>query len=222
MAKSGCANKVKLGAPPLFEPAETWSAPGAVLLRGFAYAEQHWLISDIEMIASRAPFRQMVTRSGFVMSVGMTSCGVVGWISDRKGYRYTAVDPLSGRAWPSMPAGFVELAKRAAFNAGYASFTPDTCLINRYLPNSRMSLHQDRQEIALDAPVVSVSLGLSATFLWGGAARTDRATRIFLHHADVMVWGGPSRLNFHGIAPLKPGHHPVLDNIRYNLTFRRH
>jgi alkylated DNA repair protein (DNA oxidative demethylase) len=206
----------------LFEPPELAFAPGAILLRNFAQAEQIELIAAIEAIAAAALFRQMVTPGGFTMSVALTNCGEAGWISDRTGYRYSATDPLSGKPWPSMPALFKNLATRAAAAAGYAGFTPDACLINRYLPGTRMSLHQDRQEKPLDAPVVSLSLGLSAIFLWGGDARSDRPQRIPLHHTDAVIWGGPSRLNFHGIAPLKPGAHPLLGEKRYNITFRKH
>jgi alkylated DNA repair protein (DNA oxidative demethylase) len=206
----------------LFEPPELAFAPGAILLRNFAQAEQIELIAAIEAIAAAALFRQMVTPGGFTMSVALTNCGEAGWISDRTGYRYSATDPLSGKPWPSMPALFKNLATRAAAAAGYAGFTPDACLINRYLPGTRMSLHQDRQEKPLDAPVVSISLGLSATFLWGGETRNARPQRLVLHHGDAVIWGGPSRLNFHGIAPLKNGTHALLGEKRYNITFRKH
>lgn len=207
--------------PTLFDTARNF-APGALLLREFAQAEVAALISGIDAITEAAPFRRMVTPGGFTMSVAMTNCGAAGWITDRKGYRYTKTDPETGRPWPAMPAPFSALAARAAAAAGYPDFAPDACLINLYLPGARMSLHQDRQEEALDAPVVSISLGLSAVFLWGGQSRTDRPQRIPLHHADAVIWGGPSRLNFHGIAPLKPANHPLLGDKRYNLTFRKY
>jgi alkylated DNA repair protein (DNA oxidative demethylase) len=206
----------------LFDTTEPRFAPGALLLRNFAHAEQLELLAAIEAIAAKAPFRQMVTPGGFTMSVAMTNCGAAGWITDRTGYRYSPTDPLTEKPWPAMPPLFSQLANRAAAAAGYADFDPDACLINRYLPGTRMSLHQDRQEKALDAPVVSLSLGLSATFLWGGDARAGRPQRIPLHHTDAVIWGGPSRLNFHGIAPLKSGTHPLLGEKRYNMTFRRH
>ncbi len=193
-----------------------------MLLRGFVAADGPALIAAIEAIAARSPFRHMVTPGGFTMSVALTNCGEAGWISDRKGYRYTPLDPLTGQPWPEMPRLFVQIAARAAAAAGHAGFYPDACLINRYVPGSRMSLHQDRQERPLDQPVVSLSLGLSATFLWGGATRGGRPLRLPLHHGDAVVWGGPARLNFHGIAPLKPGSHPLLGPQRYNITFRRH
>ncbi len=204
----------------LFARPELAFAPGAVLLPGFVLAEQIELLAGVEEIAAAAPFRQMITPGGFTMSVAMTNCGA-GWITDRKGYRYSGTDPLTGEAWPAMPVPFTRIAARAAAAAGYAGFTPDACLINRYLPGARMSLHQDRQEKRLDAPVVSISLGLSAIFLWGGEARGDRPQRIPLEHGDVVVWGGPSRLNFHGIAPLKAGCHALIGEKRYNITFRQ-
>jgi alkylated DNA repair protein (DNA oxidative demethylase) len=208
--------------PGLFDAAELRFAPGAILLRDFVQAEQAELIAGIEAIAARSPFRQMVTPGGFTMSVAVTNCGDAGWITDRSGYRYATTDPLTSKPWPPMPALFTALATRAAAVAGYENFVPDACLMNRYLPGTRMSLHQDRQEKPLEAPVVSISLGLSAIFLWGGAARSDRPQRIALHHGDAVIWGGESRLNFHGIAPLKRGSHPVLGDLRYNITFRRH
>jgi alkylated DNA repair protein (DNA oxidative demethylase) len=206
--------------PGLFDISETSVAPGVVLLRDHAQAFAGALITAVETIAAAAPFQHMVTPGGFTMSAALTNCGA-GWISDRKGYRYSDINPQTGEPWPAIPALFSTLAKAAVGAAGYADFIPDACIINRYIPGARMSLHTDSQEQALDAPVVSVSLGLSATFLWGGTARSDRPQRIALHHGDVIVWGGPSRLNFHGIAPLKPGTHPSLGAQRINLTFRR-
>lgn len=155
------------------------------------------------------------------MSVAMTNCGALGWVTDRAGYRYSERDPVSGQRWPEMPAEFRDLAVRAAARAGYRDFAPDACLINRYEPGARMALHQDRDEPDLSAPIVSVSLGLPAVFLWGGAERADRPTRIRLGHGDVVVWGGETRLNFHGVAPLADGEHPGLGRQRINLTFRR-
>jgi alkylated DNA repair protein (DNA oxidative demethylase) len=155
------------------------------------------------------------------MSVAMTNCGERGWVSDRSGYRYDAVDPETQRPWPAMPQLFRTLAQDAAAAAGYAGFAPDACLINRYLPGTRLSLHQDRDELDLRAPIVSVSLGLPAVFLWGGLRRADRPTRVRLAHGDVVVWGGPSRLVFHGIAPLAEGDHALTGRERINLTFRK-
>jgi len=155
------------------------------------------------------------------MSVAMTSCGAAGWVTDRSGYRYDAFDPDTGRRWPPMPAAFLDLASSAATDAGFAAFEPDSCLINRYEPGARLSLHQDRNERDLGAPIVSVSLGLPAVFLFGAARRTDRPRRVPLESGDVAVWGGPSRLAFHGVAPLADGHHPLTGRHRINLTFRR-
>jgi alkylated DNA repair protein (DNA oxidative demethylase) len=206
--------------PALFDAPEPSIAPGVVLLRGYAQADADALVAAVARIAAAAPFRQMVTPGGFTMSAALTNCGA-GWISDRKGYRYSDINPQTGKAWPEIPALFSALARRAAAASGYPDFIPDACIINRYIPGARMSLHQDSQEKPLDAPVVSVSLGLSATFLWGGMARAGLPQRILLHHGDVIVWGGPSRLNFHGIAPLKPGSHPRVGAQRFNLTFRK-
>jgi alkylated DNA repair protein (DNA oxidative demethylase) len=195
--------------------------PGAFLLRGFAENQAAALVADIDRIAAAAPFRNMVTPGGFTMSVAMSNCGAYGWVTDRKGYRYADADPVSGRPWPAMPAAFRDLAARAAAAADYAGFVPDSCLINRYVPGARMSLHQDKDEADFAAPIVSVSLGLPATFLWGGGKRSDRPRRIRLESGDLVVWGGPARLNFHGVDILADGDDPVAGKCRYNLTFRK-
>jgi alkylated DNA repair protein (DNA oxidative demethylase) len=195
-------------------------ADGAVLLRGFACDRSDGLIAAVDGIAAVAPFRHMETPGGFTMSVAMTNCGAAGWVTDRTGYRYDRCDPQTGLAWPAMPPAFAHLAAHAAAEAGFAGFDPDSCLINRYQPGARMSLHQDRNERDFAQPIVSVSLGLPATFLFGGAKRADRPRRISLGHGDVVVWGGPARLNFHGVAPLADGHHPMTGQARINLTFR--
>jgi alkylated DNA repair protein (DNA oxidative demethylase) len=197
-------------------------ADGAVVLRGFAAAQADELARGAEDIARAAPFRHMVTPGGFSMSVAMTNCGQAGWVTDRSGYRYEARDPETGRPWPAMPPVFADLAARAAVEAGFADFRPQSCLINRYEPGARMSLHQDRNERDFGQPIVSVSLGLPAVFLFGGLKRTDRPRRIPLHHADAVVWGGPARLAFHGVAPLADGVHPLLGHSRINLTFRNY
>jgi DNA oxidative demethylase len=152
--------------------------------------------------------------------VAMTNCGQAGWVTDRSGYRYDARDPESGRPWPAMPAVFADLAVRAAAEAGFVGFRPESCLINRYEPGARMSLHQDRNERDFGQPIVSVALGLPAVFLFGGLKRADRARRVPLRHGDVVVWGGSARLNFHGVAPLADDVHPLLGRSRINLTFR--
>jgi len=202
-------------------PAREQFAPGAVLLRAFARPCETQLIAAIEAIIPQAPFRRMVTPGGHQMSVAMTSCGSFGWVTDRSGYRYDAVDPESGKSWPPMPPLFRSLAEQAATDAGFPGFAPDSCLINRYEPGAKMSLHQDRDERDIGAPIVSVSLGLPATFLFGGLKRTDRTQRYRLVHGDVVVWGGPARLAFHGVAPLADGEHGLLGRRRINLTFRR-
>jgi alkylated DNA repair protein (DNA oxidative demethylase) len=195
--------------------------PGACVLRGFALDEAEALLDAIARIALAAPWRHMTTARGWRMSVAMTNCGHAGWLSDRRGYRYDAIDPETGRPWPALPAVFARLATRAASAAGFEGFQPDACLINRYEPGARLSLHQDRNEEDFGAPIVSVSLGVPATFLWGGAERAQRPRRVPLLHGDVVVWGGPARLNFHGIDTLHDGHHPLTGNLRFNLTCRR-
>nr|WP_041756419.1 DNA oxidative demethylase AlkB [Bradyrhizobium sp. ORS 278] len=202
-------------------PARELLAPGALLLRGFARPLETELLAAIEMITAQAPFRRMVTPGGHQMSVAMTNCGALGWVTDRSGYRYDAVDPESGQPWPAMPPLFRQIAENAAREAGFPGFAPDACLINRYEPGAKMSLHQDRDERDVGAPIVSVSLGLPATFLFGGLRRTDKTQRYRLVHGDVVVWGGPARLAFHGVAPLADGEHARLGRRRINLTFRR-
>ena len=196
-------------------------APGATVLGGFARPVDERLVAALEQVVERAPFRHMVTPGGHRMSVAMTNCGTAGWVTDRTGYRYDERDPESGRRWPAMPDAFAELATRAAAHAGFDGFDPDACLVNRYQPGTRLSLHQDKNERDLDAPIVSVSLGLPAVFLFGGLRRADRPRRVSLVHGDVVVWGGPARLGYHGVMPLEPGHHPLLGGQRINLTFRK-
>ena len=196
-------------------------AAGAVVLRGFAAAAAPGLLEAVRSIAAAAPFRRMVTPGGYAMSVAMTNCGAAGWITDRTGYRYARNDPASGKPWPTMPTLFADVAARAAAEAGFPGFAPDSCLVNRYAPGTKLSLHQDKDERDYAAPVVSVSLGLPATFLFGGANRSDSQQRIALVHGDVVVWGGPARLVFHGVAKLKDGEHPLAGPWRFNLTLRK-
>ena len=202
------------------EPRDVPLAPGAVLLGGFARPFAGPLIAALQRVAECAPFRHMVTPGGHRMSVAMTNCGTAGWVTDRTGYRYDARDPESGRRWPPMPEVFADLARRAAARAGFEGFAPDGCLINRYEPGARLSLHQDRNERDFDAPIVSVSLGLPAVFLFGGTRRAETPRRVPLAHGDVVVWGAASRLRYHGVLPLKPGHHPLMGGYRINLTLR--
>jgi len=195
-------------------------APGAVLLRGRALASDRDLLAGIAAVAAAAPFRHMHTPGGFEMSVAMTSCGEAGWVTDRRGYRYERCDPDSGAPWPPMPGAFVALARASAAEAGFPDFAPDACLINRYAPGARMSLHQDKDEQDFSRPIVSVSLGLPCMFQFGGATRSDPVKKYELRHGDVVVWGGPSRLYYHGVLRLKDGEHPLTGGLRYNLTFR--
>jgi alkylated DNA repair protein (DNA oxidative demethylase) len=196
-------------------------AEGATVLQGFAEDETPALIAAVDAISSVAPFRHLVTPGGFRMSVAMTNCGSAGWVSDESGYRYDPIDPDTGQPWPEMPPPFLDIARRAAAAAGFENFVPDACLINRYEPGARLTLHQDRNERDFAAPIVSVSLGLPAVFLFGGQTRKDRPRRIRLENGDIVVWGGPSRLAFHGVAPLAEGEHPVTGRSRINLTFRK-
>jgi alkylated DNA repair protein (DNA oxidative demethylase) len=194
---------------------------GAVWLRGFAGDQTPALVEAVAEIAKLAPFRHLVTPGGYTMSVAMTNCGRVGWLSDRSGYRYDPVDPDTGLPWPAMPASFVDLAVRAAAEAGFSGYDPDACLINRYIEGAKLSLHQDRDEKDAWAPIVSVSLGLPAVFLWGGKRRADSVRRLRLESGDVVVWGGPARFVYHGVSPLKGGEHPLTGATRINLTFRK-
>ena len=196
-------------------------AEGAVILRGFAVEEAPAIMEAIHAIEQAAPFRHMVTPGGGRMSAAMTNCGSRGWVTDRKGYRYATKDPMTGKPWASMPALFLDLADRAAMAAGFPGFVPDGCLINRYEPGARMGLHQDKDEKDRIAPIVSVSLGLPVTFLFGGATRRDKPAKHTLAHGDVAVWGGPARFTYHGVAPLEDGEHPLTGRYRFNLTLRK-
>lgn len=207
----------------LFADTPPWQeslAPGATILRRFAYARAAALLQAMKAVASHSPFRQMVTPGGYTMSVAMTNCGRLGWTTDMHGYLYAPYDPLTAQRWPPMPAIFSELAAEAALVCGYPGFSPDACLINRYQPGAKLSLHQDKDERDLWAPIVSVSLGLPAVFQFGGLRRNDPLRRVLLEHGDVVVWGGESRLFYHGIQALKEGDHPLTGACRYNLTFR--
>lgn len=201
--------------------ARTELAPGVCLLRGHALADADSLLRAIDDIIAAAPLRRMVTPGGLTMSVAMTNCGECGWVSDRAGYRYAPTDPLSGQPWPALPDAFALLASTAAATAGFAGFVPDVCLVNEYRPGTKLSLHQDRDERDFTQPIVSVSLGASARFVLGGLKRRDPVHRLPLHHGDVLVWGGPARLRYHGVLALGDDAHPLLGARRINLTFRR-
>jgi DNA oxidative demethylase len=203
------------------EPRRVLLGEGGVVLRRRALPVERELLAAIDEIVAAAPFRRMVTPGGFEMSVAMTNCGTAGWVTDRKGYRYDRLDPATGLAWPALPDLFWSLAQGAAADAGYQGFAPDACLLNRYEPGTRLSLHQDRNERDFGQPIVSVSLGLPAVFLFGGNKRTDKTLRMPLRHGDIVVWGGPSRLFYHGVLALKDGDHPTLGRQRLNLTLRK-
>lgn len=195
--------------------------PQSCVLRGLALPMEHALVAAIATVERASPFRHMVTPGGFTMSVALTNCGDLGWTTDASGYRYTAMDPLTQQPWPALPAVFRQLAQEAAQAAGFEDFDPDACLLNRYSPGARMSLHQDKNERDLTQPIVSVSLGIPATFLFGGLRRKDPTERVPLFHGDVVVWGGVDRMRYHGIVPLKEREHPLLGAQRINFTFRK-
>lgn len=195
--------------------------PGTAILRDFLGHREMEIMEVLFAIASKSPFRHMVTPGGFRMSVAMTNCGSLGWVTDRKGYRYASSDPETGSQWPAMPDVFMDIAKEAATAAGFPTFVPDACLVNRYEPGARLTLHQDKNENNFDEPIVSVSLGLPAVFLFGGMERSDKTVRIAVSHGDVIVWGGPSRLRYHGVNPLREGTHLLAGSYRFNLTFRK-
>lgn len=206
------------------ERAQTWQeklCEGALILRGYALADETALLTELAQLIEQAPLRHMVTPGGFRMSVAMSNCGAYGWVTDRRGYRYDALDPVNDKAWPHMPEVFSTLAKNAAAQAGFQNFVPDACLINRYEAGARMSLHQDKNERDFTQPIVSVSLGIPALFLFGGMQRVGKVMRVPLTHGDVVVWGGAARLRYHGVLPLKAASHPTVGACRINLTFRK-
>lgn len=202
-------------------PAKQEIVKDVVLLKGFVLPIEIKLLADLAIVVEAVPFRHMTTPGGFTMSVAMTNCGELGWVTDKKGYRYDALDPLTGKPWPDMPESFMALAHEAAMRAGYIDFKPDACLINRYQVGARMSLHQDKNERDFNQPIVSVSLGVPAVFQFGGLERSDKAMKLPLYHGDVVVWGGGSRLRYHGVLPLKASNHPAFGEYRINLTFRK-
>jgi len=203
------------------EPLSEELGTGTAILRGLAQDHEALIMEALSAVAAESPFRHMVTPGGFRMSVAMTNCGALGWVTDSKGYRYASMDPETGGPWPAMPKVFMDLARQAATLAGYPTFIPDACLINRYEPGARLTLHQDKNENDFAEPIVSVSLGLPAVFLFGGLERSDKTIRLPIVHGDVLVWGGPARLRYHGINPLKEGSHPLTGGYRFNLTFRK-
>lgn len=193
----------------------------AFALRGFALPKAKELLAALNSVLLQAPLRQMQTPGGYTMSARLSSCGALGWTTDRDGYHYSPLDPLSARPWPAMPGVFLALAAAAASSAGFSGFVPDSCLINAYAPGAKMSLHQDKNERCHTAPIVSISLGLPAIFQFGGFERSDPTQRIALFHGDIMVWGGVDRLRYHGVMPIKPGHHSLLGEQRINITLRQ-
>jgi len=204
---------------------DAWQEPigaGAAHLHGFAIDQAQTILQAVAAVQAQSPYRHLVTPGGHQMSVAMTNCGNLGWHSSpATGYQYTQQDPLNQQPWPQLPAPLLTLAQTAAQQAGYPNFQPDACLINYYCIGSKMSLHQDKDEGDLSAPIVSVSLGLPATFLWGGLQRSARPEKRALRHGDVLVWGGPDRLRFHGVSPIKHGNHPLTGASRINITFRK-
>jgi len=196
-------------------------AEGAVWLRGFALPEADALWALVSAHLATHPPQQMMTPMGYPMSVKTTSLGDYGWVGNATGYGYARLNPVTNQPWPPIPTLLLSLAQRAANAAGYADYCPDTCLINLYQTGAKMGLHQDKDELDFTQPIVSVSLGVPATFLFGGAKRTDKTAKIPLTHGDVVVWGGASRRYFHGVNAVKLGQHPLLGALRCNLTFRK-
>lgn len=166
--------------------------PATWLLRGFAQPWVETLLTALQVIEAIAPFRHMETPGGWRMSVAQTNCGPLGWVSDRRGYRYSPTDPATSQPWPLLPPSFSELAEQAASECGFPDFTPDACLINRYLPGARLSLHQDKDERDFSAPIVSVSLGLPAVFQLGGMRRADKPERVGCCMATC--WSGAAKI----------------------------
>ncbi len=203
------------------EPSHEAITLGAVILRGFARECAAELLRLVAQITDDAPWRHMRTPSGHRMSVAMTNCGTYGWLSDERGYRYADHDPISGRPWPPMPKGLFELADAAATAAGFAGFAPDACLINRYVPGAKVSLHQDLDERDTQAPIVSISLGIPAVFRFGGSTRKGPTRAFRLIHGDIAVWGGPARHAYHGVDPIPEAQHALTGGVRINLTLRR-
>jgi alkylated DNA repair protein (DNA oxidative demethylase) len=206
------------------DPDDVWLEPlsaGTSWIHGFLVAHASHVMADIAQVVAKSPYRHLITPGGKRMSVAMTNCGAEGWVSDRAGYRYQSTDPLTAKPWPAMPSRLLALAQQAAADSGYPGFAPSVCLINYYAPGARMGLHQDRDESNLTAPIVSFSLGLPATFIWGGWQRTGNTQRIMLRHGDAVVWGGEDRLRFHGVAPLRDGEHDLTGRARINITFRQ-
>lgn len=195
--------------------------PSAWILRGYAVSQADQLLAAIEQVSEQAPFRHLQTRTGKQIGVEMTNCGELGWYSDRKSYRYETQDPQTKKDWPLMPDSIALLAKKCASVTGFSDFIPQACLINRYHPGVGMHLHQDNDEKTLAAPIISLSLGVSAVFMFGGMQRSDKPAFHLLRHGDVVVWGNEDRLRFHGIQQLKVSHHPLTGQIRYNLTIRQ-
>lgn len=205
-----------------FKPSKEQITKDTYLLHGFALgASEHLLLADMQTVIVAAPLRNMMTKMGFSMSAAMSNCGVLGWVSDKSGYRYDAHDPETGEPWPAMPASFLQLATSAATECGFSNFAPDACLINQYKIGASMGLHQDKNELDFNHPIVSVSLGNPAVFQFGGLNRSDKTLKITLNHGDVVVWGNEARLNHHAIMPLQANNHRVLGAYRYNLTFRK-
>lgn len=195
-------------------------AEGAMVLRRFATPVVVALMEGVEAVVAQSPLRRLIVPNGRPMRIEMTNCGLVGWVNIDGRYRYSRVDPLTGRSWPGMPATFRRIAGAAASAAGYPDFQPAVCIINRYAVGADLQMHQDRDDTQDRQPVVSVSLGLPAIFHFGGQGRGEKPLTIPLDDGDVVVWGGASRMHRHGVAPVAPGVHPRTGAYRYNLTFR--
>ena len=199
------------------EPTYEEVTPGAVLMRGLALPQDREFLAAVDTITAAAPVHHAVTPSGLPMGVMVTDCG------DSRAFanRWDPANPTHKRVWPPMPVVLRDFAIRCAVRAGFPKFRPDACHINQYEAGIKLGLHQDRHECDMTQPIVSVSFGLECVFLFGGLQRMDKPRHILLEHGDVFVWGGPARMCFHGVQPLKPGSHPLTGPYRINLTFRK-
>jgi len=199
------------------EPTHEEIFPGATLMRGLAQAQDGEFLEAMQGVLSAAPLHHATTPTGLPMGVMVSDCGT----PEAFRRRWDPANPAVRQMWPPMPRALLDFSLRCAVRAGFPLFRPDTCHVNRYQAGTKLGLHQDRHECDMSQPIVSVSFGLECVFLLGGLERTDSPKRILLEHGDVIVWGGPSRMRFHGVQPLKPGHHPLTGPYRYNLTFRK-
>ncbi len=206
---------------PDFDALSIQISPDAVLFKAALKPVASSLLEEIRTISGANPFRQRKTPGGQLMSAAMTNCGAWGWVTDADGYRYSDIEPETGRTWLPIPAVWIQWVNLFCQRAGLGTFNPDACLINRYAPGAGMGLHQDKDEKDLAIPIVSFSLGAPVLFRWGGLNRQEPVSEFLLEHGDVLVWGGADRMRFHGVKKLRRYQHPLTGHYRYNLTFRQ-